>query len=560
MGFLDSFFGHAAANAYSEMKREEKETEKWNDLFHELSQYESAFTEFLRSVGSQAIYCFDVEYVNSGNITPEKRIMDNYRKKVNDYLAIGGDGRLIYDLDDLDDFIEKVKFLKKKGCMDRQREFIDTKAEAVKEIIAEEEHELEEQQNKLRENQKIERQQEINQIVGADINLLGGIEFENVCQQLVENMGFRTETTKASGDGGIDLIAYNNQPLLSGKYIIQCKRYSGSVGEPIIRDLYGVVMSERANKGILMTTGYFTNSAISFAEGKPIELIDGQKLGELLTQNDLLFSEENEEPMEQENFNLEEFLGYDGEEYRDLVQLLKVDAGDIRTRCKIVELVDSQIKMHAHCHNDTELYNMAAVKALEEYVVPLIEISRGSRAAKNQYIYYVGSLICAQCAFWKGDFYTTVELYSKVLDEWKDLYKDSNMFQAYLLDSIFSIFTILEMPEYIARYAQKYASILEEYNKYSSDRKINADNKGNLRFVISLSLAMPNDEGNSILYDEAIDEWGEINIPYGRLSFEINRFGDCLETEVKNFNTNEVSTMKIITDLASCVKVSKSKF
>lgn len=115
-----------------------------------------------------------------------------------------------------------------------------------------------------------------------DINSLSGIEFENVCQQLIEKMGFSVETTKASGDGGIDLIANNYQPILSGRYIIQCKRYSGSVGEPIIRDLYGVITSERANKGILMTTGYFTKSAISFAEGKQIELIDGVKLKGLL--------------------------------------------------------------------------------------------------------------------------------------------------------------------------------------------------------------------------------------------------------------------------------------
>lgn len=118
--------------------------------------------------------------------------------------------------------------------------------------------------------------------MGNDINSLSGIEFENICKNLIENMGFSVETTKASGDGGIDLIAYNHEPVLSGKYIIQCKRYSGSVGEPIIRDLYGVITSERANKGILITTGYFTKSAIAFAEDKPIELIDGEQLDALL--------------------------------------------------------------------------------------------------------------------------------------------------------------------------------------------------------------------------------------------------------------------------------------
>ena len=115
-----------------------------------------------------------------------------------------------------------------------------------------------------------------------NLNHLSGIEFEKFCCIILENMGFSVTETKTSGDGGIDLIAQNYQPLLSGKYIIQCKRYTGSVGEPIIRDLFGVVMSERANKGILMTTGYFTKQAISFAEGKPLELIDGDKLNELI--------------------------------------------------------------------------------------------------------------------------------------------------------------------------------------------------------------------------------------------------------------------------------------
>ena len=115
-----------------------------------------------------------------------------------------------------------------------------------------------------------------------DINALSGVEFEQVCKKILENMGFDVETTKTTGDGGIDLIAYNHQPLLSGKYIIQCKRYTGSVGEPVIRDLYGVITSERANKGILMTSGVFTKQAQVFAQGKPIELIDGVKLKELL--------------------------------------------------------------------------------------------------------------------------------------------------------------------------------------------------------------------------------------------------------------------------------------
>ena len=145
----------------------------------------------------------------------------------------------------------------------RQLEFLDDNKYSVEDKIKAENEALAQQVALFREEQKNARHARVNRMVGGDIDTLSGIDFEGVCQQLVEKMGFQTETTKASGDGGIDLIARNYQPLLSGKYIIQCKRYSGSVGEPIIRDLYGVVMSERANKrfkgndGFLCRTWFF---------------------------------------------------------------------------------------------------------------------------------------------------------------------------------------------------------------------------------------------------------------------------------------------------------------
>lgn len=117
-----------------------------------------------------------------------------------------------------------------------------------------------------------------------DIDKLEGIEFEDLIEKLISKMGFVTERTKRSFDGGIDIVAINEQPLFCGKYIIQCKRYSKSIGEPISRDLYGVVNSEHSNKGILITNSCFTKSAQKFAENKPLELINGKKLIKLLDQ------------------------------------------------------------------------------------------------------------------------------------------------------------------------------------------------------------------------------------------------------------------------------------
>ena len=114
------------------------------------------------------------------------------------------------------------------------------------------------------------------------INSMNGHEFEDLIEQLLIKMGFITQERKKSADGGIDIQAINEQPIFKGKYIIQCKRYSKPVGASVVRDLYGVVTSERANKGILITNSSFTEATRKFAKGKPIELIDGEELSSLL--------------------------------------------------------------------------------------------------------------------------------------------------------------------------------------------------------------------------------------------------------------------------------------
>jgi len=111
-----------------------------------------------------------------------------------------------------------------------------------------------------------------------------GIALEETTKRLLQAMGLKAATTKVSGDGGIDVVAYSESPIFAGKYIVQCKDWTNPVGEPVVRDLFGVVMSEGANKGILITTGHFTSTAESFAAGKPLELIDGNSLRKLLKQ------------------------------------------------------------------------------------------------------------------------------------------------------------------------------------------------------------------------------------------------------------------------------------
>jgi restriction system protein len=58
---------------------------------------------------------------------------------------------------------------------------------------------------------------------------MNGYEFERFIYDIFVKLGFRTQFTKASGDGGIDLLASYDGLVFHGKYLVQCKRWKGSV-------------------------------------------------------------------------------------------------------------------------------------------------------------------------------------------------------------------------------------------------------------------------------------------------------------------------------------------
>ncbi|KAA0894285.1 restriction endonuclease [Oryzomonas rubra] len=113
---------------------------------------------------------------------------------------------------------------------------------------------------------------------------LNPFEFEALVSNLFGKMGLESKLTRTSKDGGVDAVAYDIRPVLGGKVVIQAKRYKNTVGVSAVRDLYGTMLNEGANKGILVTTSGYGPDAFDFSKDKPIELIDGGGLLFLLDQ------------------------------------------------------------------------------------------------------------------------------------------------------------------------------------------------------------------------------------------------------------------------------------
>lgn len=108
--------------------------------------------------------------------------------------------------------------------------------------------------------------------------------FEDMVASLLVASGFEAIRSGQTGDGGVDVLARRTDPLLSGLYVVQCKCWTQPVGVEVVRDLYGTVIARGANKGILVTSSTFSRQAIEFAQGKPIELIDGRMVVDLVRQ------------------------------------------------------------------------------------------------------------------------------------------------------------------------------------------------------------------------------------------------------------------------------------
>ncbi len=111
-------------------------------------------------------------------------------------------------------------------------------------------------------------------------------EFEQLVEHLYDAMGYQTELTPSQGDGGRDIIARRNEPGRRETLYVECKRYEAKVGVEIVRRLIGVISTELANKGVVVTSSDFTLGARRLAErDRRVELIPGRNMISLLNEH-----------------------------------------------------------------------------------------------------------------------------------------------------------------------------------------------------------------------------------------------------------------------------------
>lgn len=100
--------------------------------------------------------------------------------------------------------------------------------------------------------------------------------FEKLCAEIFNRMGYDSKVTSQTNDGGYDILLSKN----NWSYIVECKCYSlrNKVGRPAIQKLVGANNVLSADGMIFITTSDFTENAITYAGETGVELINGYDL------------------------------------------------------------------------------------------------------------------------------------------------------------------------------------------------------------------------------------------------------------------------------------------
>lgn len=111
------------------------------------------------------------------------------------------------------------------------------------------------------------------------IAALGWRDFERLVGEAFRRRGYVVEETGLGGaDGGIDLILRRD----GRRVLVQCKQWRRErVPVNVVREMYGLLGHHRADEVRIAALGGFTPDAERFAQGKPIELINGPALLEM---------------------------------------------------------------------------------------------------------------------------------------------------------------------------------------------------------------------------------------------------------------------------------------
>lgn len=115
----------------------------------------------------------------------------------------------------------------------------------------------------------------------TSIRELNWQKFEELVGEAYRRLGYQvTENILSGADGGVDLRLEKDGRTT----LVQCKQWRNQkVGVKTVREMYGIMVDEQADDVTIICTGAYTRDAERFAQNKPIRLVSGEALQNLVS-------------------------------------------------------------------------------------------------------------------------------------------------------------------------------------------------------------------------------------------------------------------------------------
>lgn len=268
---------------------------KKNNTFEDICNYFAIY-----SLEKYSIIKYVNDYLDSNNIVTNDEMTGWTMEEITEYFFRKLNG--IYDIKAIQiitffymiynknyDFLSNYYLKCQEEVLRYYSQFIEnSKYQKFRESVLIEQYEQEEQsQSSVNKNDAEILASEKNEDVYysiEDIDFMTGTEFEYFISILFESMNFKTEITNSTGDQGVDVIARKGINEIG----IQCKCYSGSVGNSAIQEVFSGLNYYHLNKGMVITNNYFTKSAIELAKSNNIILWDRNILKEKIENSKII--------------------------------------------------------------------------------------------------------------------------------------------------------------------------------------------------------------------------------------------------------------------------------
>lgn len=117
----------------------------------------------------------------------------------------------------------------------------------------------------------------------------GDDEYAEICNAIASHLGLQVRDVSVHGDG-CEVIAVEGQSKWRNArkmpQLLRFLRVTNPIDESSVRNLHEDMKKQNVTRGMLITSSNFSRTAVEFAETRPINLVDRDKLQDMLKQID----------------------------------------------------------------------------------------------------------------------------------------------------------------------------------------------------------------------------------------------------------------------------------